>query len=218
MAVGEKEITELSNNQSIQANTQDQSVWGNNGDDLVRTQPERSPLPNASVLEKYKEETGRTQNGHAGLSNGSGIHNGIKPVAKDNRTFSAPVSQKMHRKIQSSLSVGNESSKKSSAYSHKPGSSPEERFAMPKRGETLLSSEEDSEDSCKRPQNGAGNTEIIQKGTTAVPPVGETHHADGSQPTEFSHQKEGVHKMAVSHDSSPNRCSRMPAFRVGERH
>ncbi|XP_048356616.1 myoD family inhibitor domain-containing protein isoform X3 [Sphaerodactylus townsendi] len=126
MAVGEKEITELSNNQSIQANTQDQSVWGNNGDDLVRTQPERSPLPNASVLEKYKEETGRTQNGHAGLSNGSGIHNGIKPVAKDNRTFSAPVSQKMHRKIQSSLSVGNESSKKSSAYSHKPGSSPED--------------------------------------------------------------------------------------------
>ncbi|XP_054845053.1 myoD family inhibitor domain-containing protein isoform X2 [Eublepharis macularius] len=126
MAVEEREITEPSNNQNIQANTQAQSVWENNAhDDLVRTQPERLPQPSTSPLEKHKEETGRIQNGHAVLSNGSGIYNGVKLVAKDNRKFSAPVSQKMHRKIQSSLSVSSESSKKSSAYSHKP-SSPEE--------------------------------------------------------------------------------------------
>lgn len=45
MAVGEREITEPSNNQSIQANTQGQSVWGNNaGDDLVRSKYYRSKL------------------------------------------------------------------------------------------------------------------------------------------------------------------------------
>ncbi|XP_060100533.1 myoD family inhibitor domain-containing protein [Heteronotia binoei] len=127
MAVGEREMPEPSSNQCIQTNTQGQSIWGNNaGDDLVRTQPERLPQPNALAFEKHKEETGRIQNGHAGLSNGSGIHNGVKLAAKDSRKFSAPVSQKMHKKIQSSLSVSSESSKKSSANSHKPSSSPED--------------------------------------------------------------------------------------------
>ncbi|CAI5785409.1 Hypothetical predicted protein [Podarcis lilfordi] len=95
---------------------------------LPRAQPQRLPQPNASPLEKCKEETGKIQiqNGHTGLSNASGMHNGVKCGAPDSRKFSAPVSQKMHRKIQSSLSVNSGSSKKSSAYSHKPGSSPED--------------------------------------------------------------------------------------------
>uniref|UniRef100_A0A8C6XC57 MyoD family inhibitor domain containing n=1 Tax=Naja naja TaxID=35670 RepID=A0A8C6XC57_NAJNA len=56
----------------------------------------------------------------------NGFCSGVKVDAPDNGIFSAPVSQKIHRKIQSSLSVNTESSKKSSAYSHKPGPSPED--------------------------------------------------------------------------------------------
>lgn len=86
------------------------------------------PQPNTSALERSEEESGKIQNGHAGLSNGSGIHNGVKHVPTDNRKLSAPVSEKMHRKIQSTLSVNSNSSKKSkisSVFSQKPGTSPE---------------------------------------------------------------------------------------------
>uniref|UniRef100_A0A8B9M4I5 MyoD family inhibitor domain containing n=1 Tax=Accipiter nisus TaxID=211598 RepID=A0A8B9M4I5_9AVES len=126
---GDKDIKQPSSNQSIQPEIQDQSIWGNRTDgDLIRTQPQRLPQPNTSGLERGEEESGKIQNGHVGLSNGSGIHNGVKHVPTDNRKLSAPVSEKMHRKIQSTLSVNSNSSKKSkisSAFSQKPGTSPE---------------------------------------------------------------------------------------------
>ncbi|XP_010287828.1 PREDICTED: myoD family inhibitor domain-containing protein-like, partial [Phaethon lepturus] len=128
-ASGDKDIKQPSSNQSIQPEIQDQSVWGNRADgDLIRTQPQRLPQPNTSALERGEEESGKIQNGHVGLSNGSGIHNGVKHTPADNRKLSSPVSEKMHRKIQSTLSVNSNSSKKSkisSAFSQKPGTSPE---------------------------------------------------------------------------------------------
>uniref|UniRef100_A0A8D0C2M3 MyoD family inhibitor domain containing n=1 Tax=Salvator merianae TaxID=96440 RepID=A0A8D0C2M3_SALMN len=125
--VEERKTGEPSNSQTVQADTLDQPAWGNvTGDDLIRTQPQRLAQPSPLPLEKHKEEVGKIQNGHTGLTNGSGIPSGIKLGAPDSRKFSAPVSQKMHKKIQSSLSVNSENSKKSSAYSLKPGSSPED--------------------------------------------------------------------------------------------
>ncbi|NXS56103.1 MDFIC protein, partial [Brachypteracias leptosomus] len=128
-AAGDRDIKQPSSKQSIQPEIQDQFVWGNRSDgDLIRTQPQRLPQPNTSALERGEEESGKIQNGHVSLSNGSGIHNGVKHVPTDNRKLSAPVSEKMHRKIQSTLSVNSNSSKKSkisSAFSQKPGTSPE---------------------------------------------------------------------------------------------
>lgn len=99
-------------NKSVQTDLEDSSFLGNKTDAIVKTQPQSLPQPNTSALEQSEEETGKIQNGHVGLSNINGIHNGVKHVAADNRKLSAPVSQKMHRKIQSSLSVSSDGSKK----------------------------------------------------------------------------------------------------------
>uniref|UniRef100_G1PKD7 MyoD family inhibitor domain containing n=1 Tax=Myotis lucifugus TaxID=59463 RepID=G1PKD7_MYOLU len=92
-------------------------------------QPQRLPQLQTSAQEPNEEDIDKTKNCHKSLSNGNGIHHGAKHVSVDNRRLSAPVSQKMHRKIQSSLSVNSDINKKSkvnAVFSQKPGSSPEE--------------------------------------------------------------------------------------------
>ncbi|XP_029140276.1 myoD family inhibitor domain-containing protein [Protobothrops mucrosquamatus] len=92
----------------------------------TESQPQRLPQTNALPLDKYKEGTSKKQSSPRGLNSESGFCSGVKVDALDNQTFSAPVSQKIHRKIQSSLFVNIESSRKSSAYCHKPSPLPED--------------------------------------------------------------------------------------------
>ncbi|XP_049634344.1 LOW QUALITY PROTEIN: myoD family inhibitor domain-containing protein [Suncus etruscus] len=124
------DITQATNSCFTHGEIQDQSIWGNCSDDeLIQTQPQRLPQLQTSALEHSEEETSKIKNGRTSLSNGNGIHHGAKPVTSDNRRLSAPVSQKMHRKIQSSLSVNNNITKKSkvnAVFSQKTGSSPED--------------------------------------------------------------------------------------------
>ncbi|XP_021790794.1 myoD family inhibitor domain-containing protein isoform X2 [Papio anubis] len=125
----EQDITQATNSHFTHGEMQDQSIWGNPSDgELIRTQPQRLPQLQTSAQVSSDEEIGKIKNGHTGLSNGNGIHHGAKHGSADNRKLSAPVSQKMHRKIQSSLSVNSDISKKSkvnAVFSQKTGSSPE---------------------------------------------------------------------------------------------
>nr|XP_042104510.1 myoD family inhibitor domain-containing protein isoform X2 [Ovis aries] len=92
------------------------------------SQPQRLPQLQTAVQES-EEEISKIKNGHPSLSNGNGIHHGAKHISAENRRLSAPVSQKMHRKIHSSLSVNSDISKKSkvnAVFSQKTGSSPED--------------------------------------------------------------------------------------------
>ncbi|XP_021566622.1 myoD family inhibitor domain-containing protein [Carlito syrichta] len=126
----EKDITQDTNSHFTHGELQDQSIWGNPSDgELIRTQPQSLPQLQTSAQELSEEEIGQIRNGHSSLSNGNGIHHGAKHGSADNRKLSAPVSQKMHRKIQSSLSVNSDISKKNkvnAVFSQKTGSSPED--------------------------------------------------------------------------------------------
>ncbi|KAM4858171.1 myoD family inhibitor domain-containing protein [Urocitellus parryii] len=122
----EKDVTQATNG-FTHGETRDQTIWGTpSGGELIRTQPQRLPQLQTSAQEPREEEIVNMKNGgHTSLSNGNGIHH----ASADNRKLSAPVSQKVHRKIQSSLSVNNDISKKSkvnAVFSQKTGSSPED--------------------------------------------------------------------------------------------
>ncbi|KPP78144.1 myoD family inhibitor domain-containing protein-like [Scleropages formosus] len=92
-------------------------------DDLIRTQPPRLAPVNASVpaQEPTEEEVDRLQNGRAALSNGGG-------VAHEARRQPSPVSHRVQRKLQSSLSVSSHNSRKSkvSSTGSNKASSPED--------------------------------------------------------------------------------------------
>ncbi|KAL4612722.1 myoD family inhibitor domain-containing protein-like isoform X2 [Arapaima gigas] len=93
-------------------------------DDLIRTQPQRLAPANSSVpaLDPGEEEVDRLQNGHsAALSNGNG-------VSHEARRQPSPVSHRVQRKLQSSLSVSSHSSRKSkvSSVGSNKASSPED--------------------------------------------------------------------------------------------
>nr|XP_045016745.1 myoD family inhibitor domain-containing protein [Jaculus jaculus] len=124
----EKDVAQATSSLFTYGQMQDQR--GNRSDgELIRTQPQRLPQLQASMQEPNKEEASKIQNGHTSLSNGNGIHQGTKHASADGHKPPAPVSQKMHRKIQSSLSVNNDISKKSkvnAVFSQRTGSSPED--------------------------------------------------------------------------------------------
>lgn len=131
-----EDTTEKEKRQTTSSHTRcglmrDQSIWRNPSDgELVRTQPERLPQLQTSAQEPSKEETSKIQNGgHTTMNNGNGIPHRAKHMSMDNHKMSSPVSQKMHRKIQSSLSVNNDVNKKSkvnAVFSQKSASSPED--------------------------------------------------------------------------------------------
>ncbi|KAM5255362.1 myoD family inhibitor domain-containing protein [Ctenodactylus gundi] len=127
----EKDITPATHSHFTHGESKDRIMWGEPSDgELITSQPQRLPQLQPSAQEPGEEEAGKMHNGgRPSLSNWNGIHHGAKHASADNHRLSAPVAQKMHRKIHSSLSVNNDSSKKTkvnAVFSQKAASSPED--------------------------------------------------------------------------------------------